>query len=224
MQKAKKNEKKIVEEEEENLMFEEIDENDDNIDLSKLKKAKKISKKSEIRKISIPYHRLTPLKKNWEKIVTLIVEKMKLLIRMNLKQRVVEIKPSDLCEDKLNVQKAADFLKAFAYGFGINDAIALLRLDDLYLDSFEIKDVKRLQGEHLSRAIGRLTGEKGKTKNSIENATKTRIVVANTKIHILGSFSNIKMAKDSLCALILGSPANKIYSQLRYMSKRKSQI
>ncbi|KAK7301864.1 hypothetical protein RJT34_12740 [Clitoria ternatea] len=38
--------------------------------------------------------------------------------------------------------------------------IALLRLDKLYIESFETKDVKILEGD---RAIGRLSGKGGKT-------------------------------------------------------------
>lgn len=67
---------------------------------------------------------------------------MKLQIRMNPKRKCVEVKTSEYTEDKNSIQKCADFLKAFMMGFELNDAIAMLRLDDLYIESFEIKDGK----------------------------------------------------------------------------------
>ncbi|XP_075060030.1 RNA-binding protein PNO1 [Mixophyes fleayi] len=176
--------------------------------------------KDEMRKIPVPSHRYTPLKENWMKIFTPIVEHLQLQVRFNLKTRNIEIKTCKETSDVGALTKAADFVKAFIMGFQVEDALALVRLDDLFLESFEVTDVKPLKGDHLSRAIGRIAGKGGKTKFTIENVTKTRIVLADAKIHILGSFQNIKMARTAICNLILGSPPSKVYGNIRAVASR----
>jgi RNA-binding protein PNO1 len=94
----------------------------------------------------------------------------------------------------------------------------------------------------LKNFLGRIAGQDGKTKFTIENASRTRIVLADTygpylalpplkvlilflsrKIHIMGSFQNIKIARDAIVSLILGSPPGKVYAGLRTVSSRMKQ-
>ncbi|KAI0039103.1 eukaryotic type KH-domain (KH-domain type I) [Auriscalpium vulgare] len=173
--------------------------------------------KSETRRIAIPPHRMTQLKKDWFNMFGPLTELLGLQVRMNVQRKSVEIRGVGV------LQKCADFVKAYALGFDVNDAIALLRLDDLYLDSFEIKDVKTLHGDHPPRAIGRIAGQDGKTKFTIENASRTSIILADTKIHVLGSFQNIEVARAAIVSLILGSSPGKVYAGLRTVSSRMRQ-
>ena len=178
---------------------------------------------TEYRRIRCPPNRLTPLRQEWENIMSPVVEYLKLQIRFNPKNRSVELKTSEFTEDPGSIQKGQDFIEAFFMGFEIQDAVALLRLDDLFIDSFMVTDVKMLHGDHLSRAIGRIAGQDGKTKYAIENATRTRIVIADQKIHILGSFANIKLARDGICNLIIGAPPGKVYNQMRNVARRLNE-
>ncbi|KZF24650.1 pre-rRNA-processing protein PNO1 [Xylona heveae TC161] len=179
--------------------------------------------RAETRKVPIPPHRMSPLKSCWTKVYPPLVEHLKLQVRMNMKNKAVELRSSKHTDDPGALQKGADFIKAFSLGFDVDDAIALLRLDDLYIETFEIKDVKTLNGEHLSRAIGRIAGKDGKTKFAIENASRTRVVLADQKIHILGGFKNIHIAREAIVSLILGSPPGKVYGNLRTVASRMKE-
>ncbi|KJZ79075.1 Pre-rRNA-processing protein PNO1 [Hirsutella minnesotensis 3608] len=177
----------------------------------------------ETRKVPVPPHRMTPLKQSWPTIYPPLVEHLKLQCRMNIKRKTVELRTSKHTTDSGALQKGEDFVKAFTLGFDVDDAIALLRLDDLYIETFEIKDVRTMHGDSQARAVGRIAGKDGKTKFAIENASRTRIVLADSKIHILGGFKNIHVARESIVSLILGKPPGKVYGNLRTVAARMKE-
>jgi RNA-binding protein PNO1 len=152
-----------------------------------------------------------------------LVEYLKLQVRFNPQNRSVELKTSPLTDDPGAIQKGQDFVDAFMMGFEVQDAVAILRLEDLFVDTFMVTDVRMLAGDHLSRAIGRIVGQDGKTKFAIENATRTRIVMADQKVHIMGSYSNIRLAKNAICDLIIGAPPGKVYNQMRNVARRLNE-
>uniref|UniRef100_A0A2K6UKT1 RNA-binding protein PNO1 n=1 Tax=Saimiri boliviensis boliviensis TaxID=39432 RepID=A0A2K6UKT1_SAIBB len=181
-----------------------------------------LSGKEETRKIPVPANRCTPSEENWMKIFTSIVEHLGLQILFNLKSRNVEIRTCKETKDGSALAKAADFVKAFILGSQVEGALALIRLDDFFLECFEITDVKPLKGDHLSRAIGRIAGKGRKTKFTTEDVTWTRTVLADVKFHILGSFQNIKIAGAAICNLILGNPPSKVYGNIRAVASRSA--
>jgi len=98
------------------------------------------SLKSEMRRIPIPPHRVSPLKKDWVNIFGPLTEILGLQVRMNVQRKAVEVRVSVsysilsliisyLCpvhqtskhtEEVGSLQKGADFVKAYALGFDVN--------------------------------------------------------------------------------------------------------
>jgi len=100
--------------------------------------------KKDYRRVLVPANRMKPLKDNWPTIIKALVEHMKIQVKMNTKLKCVEMRTCETTEDVSAIHKSEEFLKAFMCGFELQDAIAMLRLEDLYLESFEIKDGKQI--------------------------------------------------------------------------------
>eukprot|EP00834_Sanchytrium_tribonematis_P000133 NODE_3_length_80033_cov_0.932970.p49 type:complete len:204 gc:universal NODE_3_length_80033_cov_0.932970:60004-60615(+) len=164
------------------------------------------------KRLSILPQRMSTLKECWPVFYDSVSSFM--MVRFNPKTKIIELK----CGDELLLSKVADVIKAFNCGFSMEDSLLMMRMDDMNLFSFHVRDVKSLSGEHFSRCVGRICGYQGKTKYAIENMTKTRIVVANGRIHILGQHNNLQVAKRAICDLILGRTAGRVYNSVRVIS------
>ncbi|CAH8453381.1 unnamed protein product [Schistosoma haematobium] len=181
------------------------------------------NKLGEIRTLIVPKNRRTPIRNSWSSIVEVLTKQLKLMVCMKTDKKLwkVFIKPSSETRDAQHLQKGCDFVSAFLKGFKYEDALAVVRIDGIYVNSFHIMDVKQtLRGDHMARAVGRICGAKGRIRMCIENATRTRIVVADETIHILGSNDRIAVARRAICDLILGAPPNKIFGKIRTHAAR----
>jgi RNA-binding protein PNO1 len=126
--------------------------------------------KSETRRIPIPPHRMTPIKKDWINIFSPLTEILGLQVRMNVQRRCVEIRvricislgefvlitslqTSKATKEIGALQKGADFVKAYALGFDVNASIEFLCLLHSSKLGFTGRDSTFTNGRSLPRFI-----------------------------------------------------------------------
>lgn len=179
-----------------------------------------MEKSVQTRSVAIHPGRVRSIKEDWMKIYTPIVELGKVQIRMNPRKKTVEMRTCEHTEDPSYLEKSVQFVEAINIGFPIEDAISILKFNDVFLDHFEMSEVKTLRNFHVERAIGRIIGREGKTKDAIENFSRSRVIVREQSIHLLGSVENTRIAKDAICRLIMGSQPGSIFNRLRIINSK----
>lgn len=79
-------------------------------------------------------------------------------------------------ESWVSGQKSPRGCLEFIYGL---EGVFILFIVFDFVTALFVFIVKTLRRQHLGRALGRMSGTKGKTKFTIENATRTRVVIEN---------------------------------------------
>ncbi|KAL6120358.1 hypothetical protein NUSPORA_02924 [Nucleospora cyclopteri] len=179
-----------------------------------------MDEKLQVRSIYVPPHRIRRIKQEWMKIYTAVVEIGKLQIRYNLKSKSVDLRTCEHTVDSAYLDRSTAFITAIIEGFKLDDAMAIMRYRDIFIDKFDISEVRKMKSSHLQRAMGRIIGRQGRTKESIENFSKCKFILIDQKIALLGCVENIKIAKDAIGRLIQGSEPTSVCNRLRVISTK----
>ncbi len=135
----------------------------------------------------------------------------------------VVIEPASPHTSALNLMKARDIVRAIAYGFSPERAFRLLDEDQILI----VIDLKHYVGDkpnHLQRIKGRIIGEEGKARRTIEEVTGTYISIYRDYIAIIGDYESANIAKEAIEMLIQGRQHSTVYRFLErkmFLEKRR---
>ncbi len=121
--------------------------------------------------------------------------------------------------EPVDVFFSKDVVKAIGRGFDPETALKLLK-DQYMLKVIRLRDFLGSR-KAIVRIKGRIIGERGKTKNIIEEITGANIVVYGNTVALIGELETLDIAVNAVFKLIEGSTHSKAYA---YMQKNMKRI
>jgi ribosomal RNA assembly protein len=119
--------------------------------------------------------------------------------------------------DPVGVLKAEAALKAIARGFSAKRAFRLLD-EDQYLEVIDITDFAGDSDKAVSRLKGRVIGEDGKTRETIERLTETYVSVYGKTVAAIGTAEQLPAVREALVMLLSGREHSTVY---RFLEKKR---
>lgn len=119
--------------------------------------------------------------------------------------------------------KAIEIISAIARGFSPDKAFRLLREDMVY-QLLDIRDYTGNSNRAVGRLKGRIIGERGKARRTIEELSGSYISVYGHTVGFIGNFDAIKIALEAVGLLSEGSSHRNVYVMLQnYRRKQKME-
>jgi ribosomal RNA assembly protein len=160
-----------------------------------------------------------------DRIAVLIGKEGKLkaeLEEQSLAKIIIDSKEGDVIvtgQDSLKLFILRDIIRAISRGFNPEIALQLLKQDYVF-ELLNIMDFVKNK-EHLPRIRGRVIGKDGKSRETIEELTETKIVVYGKTIGIIGFIENVSTARRAVEDLLNGALHRGVF---RMLEKHKKTV
>ncbi len=158
----------------------------------------------------VPLDRIGVLIGEGGKVKEEVMRRTRTRITVDSKNGTVIIEPESPDVPPYMVMKARDFVRAIAYGFSPERAMRVLDEDQVLI----VIDLKQIVGDapnHLQRIKGRIIGEQGRARRTIEEMTGTYISVYDTYVAIIGDYESAQAAREAIEMLIEGRQHSTVY-------------
>jgi ribosomal RNA assembly protein len=168
--------------------------------------------------VKVPNDRIGVIIGKDGKIKNEIENRCKVLIRIDSESGSVIISPRDPSELE-QAFKAVEIVSAISRGFSPERSYRLLG-DDVLLQLVDLNEYVGRSHNQITRLKGRLIGEGGKSRKTIEDLTGTAISIYGHTVAIIGNFEDIKLASDAILNLVKGRSHKTVYNLLQEKRRR----
>ena len=122
-------------------------------------------------------------------------------------------------QDALSLYSCREIVRSIARGFNPDVANLLLK-QDYGLEVINILDFAKSKND-LIRLKGRLIGEKGKSRNTIEELSGAGVSVYGKTVSLIGDYEGLHIARRAVEMILQGSAHRNVY---KWMEKQKKNL
>jgi ribosomal RNA assembly protein len=130
----------------------------------------------------------------------------------------VTIETTEGTDDPLAVWRAKDIAIAIGRGFSPKKSFRLLDEDEA-MEVIDLTDFVGRSENALKRVRGRIIGENGKARRTIEELTGANLSVYGRTVSIIGEFDQLAVAKEAIMMFIHGAQHGTVYRFLHRKGK-----
>ena len=152
-----------------------------------------------------------------------IEDKCKVQIEIDSQNGDAVISSASATLSEMQPFKAIEIISAISRGFSPQRAYRLFEDEELMLQIIDLKDYTGKSANAMDRIKGRIIGQSGKSRKTIEELSGVYMSVSGHSVALIGKYEEVRLANDAVTMILKGSTHKTVYTMLQD-ARRKNKL